>query len=618
MNSIEKVVDSNNIKNLNSSNCKQTCDTLRHFLIKNVLNTGGHLASNLGVVELTLAIHKCFDLPIDKVVFDVGHQSYVHKILSGRYNKFDSLRKFGGISGFPKTSESEFDSFNTGHSSTSISAALGIARARDLKGEKYNVVALIGDGALGGGMAFEALDDAGSNKTKLIIILNDNEMSINRNVGGLSAHLSMLRTGKKYLNAKNKLHRLLDKTGSVGKGITSAIKSAKQAVKFATIAKPMFEEIGIKYIGIIDGHDIDELTEAFEKAKNIDGPVIIHTFTIKGKGYKPAEDTPDIYHGVSPKKTHNQDVTKSKTYTEIFGDYILKKAEENKKIVAITAAMGSGCGLANFSHKFPDRFFDVGIAEQHATTLAAGLASAGILPVFCVYSTFLQRSYDQILHDVCMQNLHVVFAIDRAGIVGEDGETHQGIFDMSYLLHIPNMTVLSPSCEEDFIQMLDYAIDECTGPVAIRYPRAMASKRDNSKFNSDSFEIVEDSGNDVVLLSVGRMLDKCETVYQKLIQNNIGAKLINVGKIKPLNKIEINKIVDNCKLVVTVEDGIIFGGAGKFLASGASRKNQSKFICLGFDDCFVCQGTQEELFDEYKLDADSIYDTIIKELKSYE
>ncbi|MBR2404842.1 MAG: 1-deoxy-D-xylulose-5-phosphate synthase, partial [Clostridia bacterium] len=438
MNSIDKIIDKNNIKTLTSSNSVGLCQYIRNFLVENVLETGGHLASNLGVVELTLAMHKVFDFPTDKIIFDVGHQSYVHKILSGRHNEFATLRKFGGISGFPKTSESEYDSFNTGHSSTSISAAVGIARARDLKNEDYNVIAFIGDGALGGGMAFEALNDVGANKTKVIIILNDNEMSINHNVGGLSAHLTMLRTNKKYLNVKSKMQVLLGKCGSFGKMITKGIKTVKRAITFATVAAPMFEELGIKYIGIIDGHNIDELTDAFEKAKNINGPVIIHTLTQKGRGYDPAEKNPDLYHGVSAKCKEKLPGT---AYTQIFGDYLFSKAKQNHDIVSITAAMADGCGLNKFSKEFSDRFFDVGIAEQHAVTLAAGLASRGVIPVFSVYSTFLQRSYDQLLHDVCMQNLHVIFAIDRAGVVGEDGETHQGLFDLSYLLHMPQMTV---------------------------------------------------------------------------------------------------------------------------------------------------------------------------------
>ncbi len=611
MNSIDKIIEKNNIKTLNSDNSVELCQCIRDFLVDNVLTTGGHLASNLGVVELTLAIHKVFDFPKDKIIFDVGHQSYVHKILSGRHHEFDTLRKFGGLSGFPKTSESDYDSFNTGHSSTSVSAAVGIARARDLQNEDYNVIAFIGDGALGGGMAFEALDDVGANKTKVIIILNDNEMSINHNVGGLSAHLTMLRTNKKYINAKSRLQVLLGKCGSFGKMITKGIKTIKRAITFATVAAPMFEELGIKYIGIIDGHDIDELTVALEKAKNIDGPVIIHTLTQKGRGYEPAEKNPDLYHGVS---ASYKSKTTTAAYTQIFGEYLLSKAKENSDIVAITAAMADGCGLNKFAASMSARFFDVGIAEQHAVTLAAGFASRGIIPVFSVYSTFLQRSYDQVLHDVCMQNLHVVFAIDRAGVVGEDGETHQGLFDLSYLLHMPQMTVLAPSCSDELKQMLDYAIDVCKGPVAIRYPKAIASERNCAPFNPGKSEIVSSAGTDVVIISVGRMTERCMKVCEFLEAKGVKATHVNARFIKPFDADEIREFVEQCSLVVTVEDNVTTGGAGEYIASCFTRENRSKFVHFGFGDVFVEQGSQEQLFNKHGLTANDIYKKIIREL----
>lgn len=612
MNSIDKIIDKNNIKTLNSANSVELCQCIRDFLVENVLTTGGHLASNLGVVELTLALHKVFDFPEDKIIFDVGHQSYVHKILSGRHHEFATLRKFGGLSGFPKTAESEYDSFNTGHSSTSISAAIGIARARDLQNEDYNVIAFIGDGALGGGMAFEALNDVGANKTKVIIILNDNEMSINHNVGGLSAHLTMLRTNKKYLNAKSKMQGLLGKCGSFGRMITKGIKTIKRAITFATVAAPMFEELGIKYIGIIDGHDIDELTVALEKAKNIDGPVIIHTLTQKGRGYEPAEKNPDLYHGVSAK---NKEKLSGIAYTRIFGDYLLSKARENHDIIAITAAMADGCGLNKFASEVSTRFFDVGIAEQHAVTLAAGFASRGMIPVFAVYSTFLQRSYDQLLHDVCMQNLHVVFAIDRAGVVGEDGETHQGLFDLSYLLHMPQMTVLAPSCGDELKQMLDYAIDVCKGPVAIRYPKAIASDRNCAPFIGGKSEVVSSDGADVVIISIGRMTDCCIRVCELLAAKGVKTTHINARCIKPFDAEGIGDFVNQSTLAVTVEDNVIAGGAGECIASCFSRETRSKFIHCGFDDVFVEQGTQAQLFDKHGLAAQDIYKKIIRELK---
>ncbi len=616
MNSLEKLFDKNYIKSADDETEKEICDTIRHLLIDTVTQNGGHLASNLGVVELTVAMHKAFDFPNDKVIFDVGHQSYVHKILSGRYDRLSTLRKLGGMSGFPKTSESEYDCFNTGHSSTSISAATGIARARDLQNESYDVIAFIGDGALGGGMAFEALNDLGESKTKIIIVLNDNEMSIDRNVGGLSAHLSMLRTNKSYLVAKNKMHKILSKTGAFGRCIEKLLRAIKKPITFISLSEPMFEELGIKYIGIIDGHNINELTEAFTKAKNVDGPVIIHTLTKKGKGYRCAEENPDIYHGISPKTSGN--TTLSNTYTKIFGEYIVKKATEKSDLVAITAAMCNGCGLDKFSKTFSERFFDVGIAEQHAVTMAAGLSTRKITPVFCVYSTFLQRGYDQILHDVCMQNLHVVFAIDRAGIVGEDGETHQGVFDMSYLLHLPNVTLLAPSCEKEFVQMLDYAIDDCMGPVFVRYPKAVASTRDCIDFLPNRYEIVYEGGYDIVVVSVGRMLDCALKTVELLNAEGISATVINARTVKPFDIKSFEEMAVTTSNVVTIEDNVIAGGAGEHIASIFTNEKNVRFFHYGFPDSFIEQGSQGELFDKYGLTPEKICDDIIRKLKSYE
>lgn len=594
------------IKNINNSNSDEICKKIRSFLVEKVTNNGGHLASNLGVVELTLALHKVFDFPVDKIVFDVGHQSYVHKILSGRAELFDSLRKFNGLSGFPKVEESEYDCFNTGHSSTSVSAALGIAKARDIIGAEFDVVALIGDGALTGGMAFEALNDAGASKTKIIIILNDNEMSINQNVGGMSAYLSMLRLGKRYISAKSKLNVLLSKLGCFGEKIIKFIKATKDMVKLAAIHTPLFEELGITYIGIIDGHNINELTEALNKAKNIQGPVLVHVYTKKGKGYAPAENNPDVYHGISAKAVLNNKYKNSipATYTELFGNFICKKAQNNDKVVAITAAMGQGCGLKQFAKEYPNRFFDVGIAEQHAVTFAAGLASRGLIPFFAVYSTFLQRAYDQILHDVCLQNLHVIFAIDRAGVVGEDGETHQGIFDLSYLTHIPNMTILCPSCEKEFEYMMDYAIEKCYGPVAIRYPKARAAQREWHKCSGVWNEVVIENGEDIVILSVGRMLECSVECAYILSENKIGVKVINVGCIKPIDMHDLCMKINNPKMIVTIEDNVVSGGAGQYVTNCLNIN--SKVMHFGFHDCFVCQGTQAELFEEHNLTPSKI------------
>ncbi len=619
MNLIEKLSDKDYIKKLNNRNSSLVCSEIRRFLVENVMKTGGHLASNLGVVELTIAMHKVFDFPKDKVVFDVGHQSYVHKILSGRCNSFSTLRQLDGMSGFPKREESEYDCFDTGHSSTSISAALGIAKARDLNNDKFNVIAFIGDGALGGGMAFEAMNDAGASETKIIIILNDNEMSISKNVGGLSAHLSMLRLDKGYINAKTRMHKLLNKTGTVGNKITKFIKDTKNAIKYAAIEVPMFEDLGITYIGIIDGHNIDDLSDALEKAKHINGPVLIHTFTVKGRGYAPAEKNPDIFHGVSPaNNTDDISLKKQITYSELFGKYICCKAEKNKNIAAITAAMRSGCGLTKFSELYPNRFYDVGIAEQHAVTFAGGLATQGIIPVFSVYSTFLQRAYDQILHDICLQNLHVVFAVDRAGIVGNDGETHQGIFDFSYLLHIPNITVLAPTCEKDFIQMFDYAIDKVGGPVAIRYPRENISVRDCDDFKPDKFEMTDYHDNKILIIGIGRMYNCAVQTMNILKKDGYDAGVVGVKKIKPIDAKMLDSIVGKCTAVITIEDNEITGGAGEYLMSQTNRHNRSKFINVGCDDCFVKQGTPAELFERYGINAKNISNMIKKELSDNE
>lgn len=456
------------LKKLNENEYKVLSEELREFLIDSVSKTGGHLASNLGVVELTLSLFKTFDFNKDKIIWDVGHQSYVYKILTGRKEGFKKLRMLNGMSGFPKRNESKYDYFDTGHSSTSISAAIGIARARDLNKDNYNVIAVIGDGALTGGMALEALNDAGFRKTKVIVILNDNQMSISTNVGGLSRYLNKLRIAPKYNKLKTDIHASLD-TSPAGKKIAGKISKVKGSLKQLVVPSMLFENMGVKYIGPIDGHDIKAMAEVFSKAREIDGPVIIHTLTQKGKGYALAEESPSKYHGIGPFDLESGELNSSSknNYSRVFGESLIKLSEKDKKIVAITAAMPDGTGLKDFSQKFKDRFFDVGIAEQHAVTLAAGMASNGLKPVVAVYSTFLQRALDQVIHDVCIQNLPVVFAIDRAGIVGEDGETHQGIMDISYLSMIPNMHIVAPKCLEEVEILLKWAIDR-KAPVAIR------------------------------------------------------------------------------------------------------------------------------------------------------
>lgn len=598
------------IKKLNYSQLNELSMEIREFLIKNVLVTGGHLASNLGIVELTLAIHKVFDLPCDKLIFDVGHQSYVHKIITGRINEFPTLRALNGLSGFPKPEESLYDSFVTGHASTSISAAVGMARARDLNNENYNVIALIGDGALTGGMTFEALNDIGQKKSKVIIILNDNEMAIERSVGGLSEHLSRIRYNKKYLNTKQAISDFLNDKGKGGQALSSFIKKFKSTLNYATVAEPYFESIGVKYIGIIDGHNIQNLCDVFEKIKNVDGPVVIHTLTKKGMGYKDAEKYPEKYHGVS--RCSSASSTSNITYSKATGDILINIADKNSKVVAITAAMKSGCGLTEFEKKYPDRFFDVGIAEEHAVTMAAGMASQGIVPVFCVYSTFLQRAYDQIVHDVCIQNLHVVFAIDRAGIVGDDGETHQGVFDISYLSHIPNMTVLTPSTIDELYQMFDYAINKCTGPVAIRYPKGFVSTRNSAvSFEISRAEKILPPG-DASIIACGNMTDIAISAANILEKNGISCGVLNLRTVKPIDENAVKEYC-NSKIIYTIEDNVVMGGMGS-VVSHIAMENNCKCKNIGFPDNFIKQGKQCEIFDIYSMTPEKLAEMIEKEL----
>ncbi len=606
---LDKISSPEDLKNISPENYGELCGEIREFLIDNVMRTGGHLASNLGVVELTVAMHLAFNCPKDKFIFDVGHQSYVHKLITGRKEGFSSLRKFGGMSGFPKTTESEYDSFNVGHASTSISAALGLARARDLHDGDENIVALIGDGSLGGGMALEALNDAGISKTKLIIILNDNQMSIGKNVGGLSEHLSKLRIRPSYTKAKGSIKDFLNSKGKLSESIAKTLKAAKDKIKDVTIRGGVFEELGFTYLGIIDGHDIESLVEVFEHAKNIDGPVIIHTYTKKGMGYKDAEEHPDLFHGVSDNSNANAE--KNITYSKAFEKTLYNIGCENKKVVAITAAMKSACGLDEFANAFPERFFDVGIAEQHAVTLAAGLAMGNITPVVCIYSTFLQRAYDQILHDVCLQNLHVVFAIDRAGVVGEDGETHQGIYDLSYLSHMPNMMILSPACLDEFEQMLRFAINEHTGPVAIRYPKAQVSKRSTSNDFVPSVAEVLSTGKDVTIVSEGRMVDCAVKAAELMEISGINSTVINLRTLKPFDKNCIEKYASKSKLLVTIEDNIKTGGIGSFISSETGYN----VLNIGFNDGILVQGKQDELLKANKLDYHGVAETIISRIK---
>lgn len=595
------------LKKLTNEQLDVLCSEIRSLTVETVMKSGGHLASNLGVTELTVALLKSFNLPKDKIIYDVGHQSYVHKMLTGRKDRFDTLRCLNGLSGFPKTEESEYDSFNTGHASTSISAALGMARARDLNNDNYNVIAVIGDGAISGGMAFEGLNDAGSSRTKLIIVLNDNEMSIEKNVGGLSAYLSKIRTTPRYNKTKDDIHDFLRKFGPVGRKLEKGIKGLKDGIKYAYTSGALFEFLGFTYLGICDGNDISQLCSIFDRAKSVDGPVLIHVSTKKGLGYADAEDNPEKYHGVS---RATMSIKKSDiNYSNAFGNLLCINAENNKKVTAITAAMPSGCGLNDFASKYPERFFDVGIAEQHAVTMSAGLAMSGIIPVVCIYSTFLQRAYDQILHDVCMQNLHVVFAIDRAGIVGEDGETHQGVFDLSFLLHIPNITVLAPSCYDELKSMMDWAINKCTGPVSIRYPRGNVTFRKCDDFKISKAEKLAD-GNNLTIVTSGNMVDTAIAVYESLKEHGINADVINLRTIKPFDREAVFSSLDKTKFLVSIEDNMKIGGMGEYIH--CEYDNPIKALHFGYST-FISHGKTDELFDIHGMSKEKIVSKIIKE-----
>lgn len=606
------------IKGLNNQELYKLCDEIRKFLIDSISKTGGHLASNLGVVELTIALHRVFNMPEDKIIWDVGHQAYIHKILTGRKGQFNTLRKYQGISGFPKPKESQYDIFAAGHSSTSISAALGIARARDLKKEKYSVVAVIGDGALTGGMALEALNDAGMSKSNIVVILNDNEMSISPNVGGLSTYLSKIRTEPAYITIRDDIENIVKRIPSIGNNLYKSADRLKESIKTLLINGMLFEQLGFTYLGPVDGHNIEKIVEVLQRARNIKGPVLIHAVTKKGKGYSFAEKDPDIFHGIGAFEieTGEKKSSASMDYSKVFGEEIVNEAMVNDKIVAITAAMPTGTGLGKFSEQFKNRFFDVGIAEQHGVTLAAGLAVSGLKPVVAVYSTFLQRAYDQIVHDVCMQNLPVMFAIDRAGIVGEDGETHQGVLDISYLRSIPNITILAPKDMNEFRMMLKWCF-KFNSPVAIRYPRGGDSGIKFYKYdeiNNGKWEFLKE-GSKVAILGVGKMVQTAYVVSERLNANNIDAAVVNCRFIKPVDKIALNKIFNNYDIIFTLEDNYISGGFGSCILEYAARENYNgKIVLMGYPDEFIPHGSTAILYKKYGLDADGVYDTILKNI----
>ncbi|GKX66159.1 1-deoxy-D-xylulose-5-phosphate synthase [Inconstantimicrobium mannanitabidum] len=615
-NKLDKIDTFYDLKRMNGEDLEILAKNIREFLIEKVSKTGGHLASNLGVVELTISLFKVFNFDEDKIVWDVGHQSYVHKILTGRKGDFDSLRKFNGISGFPKCCESKYDFFNTGHSSTSISAAVGMARARDILNEKNNVIAVIGDGALTGGMAFEALNDVGYNKTKMIIILNDNTMAISENVGGMSTYLSKLRMGTGYNKLRSEINRTLNQS-SVGKNLASSLSRFKHSMKQLVVPSMLFEDMGIRYFGPIDGHNIKDLCEVLCRAKNVDGPVIIHTITQKGKGYDFAEKNPCKFHAVAPFNFESGEgnVNTANTYSKEFGKKIIDLAEKNSNIVAITAAMPDGTGLSSFSEKFPKRFFDVGIAEEHAVTLAAGMAKAGLRPVFAVYSTFLQRAFDQILHDVCLQNVPVVFAIDRAGIVGEDGETHQGIFDISYLNLMPNINLVAPKCTEEVGIYLEWALKQ-DYPVAIRYPRggdlANVQIEPIKKIENKSWEVIK-KGEKVAVIATGKMVQHAIKALSLVNDKDVNPEVINANFIKPMDTEKIDDLCMAGYRIITVEDNIVANGLGHSITTYINQKHyKNRIINLGYLEKIVHQGDVNSLYKMHGLSPQAIADNIIK------
>lgn len=607
---LEKIKKENDIKELSDEELKILADEIREFLIEKISVTGGHLASNLGVVELTMALHLFLDFPKDKIIWDVGHQAYTHKLLTGRREGFEELRKYGGMSGFPKRKESECDSFDTGHSSTSISAGLGYAQAREITGEDYRVVSVIGDGALTGGMAFEALNNAARLKSNFIIVLNDNNMSISENVGGLSTYLAGFRTADAYLDLKlnvlNSLNRM-----PYGDRMVSRIRKTKSGIKQLLIPGMFFEEMGIVYLGPVDGGDLQGILKLLKEASRIDGPVLVHVLTHKGAGYAPAERHPARFHGTEPFEIETglpKHPRVKANYTDIFSTVMRKLGDRDEKVVAVTAAMADGTGLKRFHNMFPERFFDVGIAEQHAVTFSAGLAAAGLKPIFAVYSSFLQRAYDQILHDVCIQNLPVIFAIDRAGLVGSDGETHQGIFDLSYLSSIPNMTVLAPKNKWELSDMIKFAVD-FGAPIAVRYPRGEAydglkDYREPIRYGKGEWICRE---SEIALFALGSMVKTAEAVREELKAEGYACSLINARFAKPLDEKMLEEVTEGHSLIVTLEENVITGGFGEHVTEYYNRSGRPiRILNIAIPDEYVEHGNVEILRREVGIDKDTI------------
>lgn len=593
---LEKIQKPNDIKKIPADQLPALAEEIREFIIESLSKTGGHLASNLGVVELTIAMHRVFDFPKDKLIWDVGHQSYTHKILTGRKDGFETLRREGGISGFPKRSESDCDVFDTGHSSTSISAGVGYVRARELKKENYSVVSIIGDGALTGGMAYEALNNAASLKSNFIIVLNDNEMSITENVGGMSSYLSGLRTASAYTDFKMDVTKALNRIPGIGPGMVDAMRKTKSSIKQIIIPGMLFEDMGLTYLGPVDGHNIPQLIKTFQEAKRFEGPILVHVLTQKGRGYEPAMRHPARFHGAGPfdVKTGLPVGKSNPTYTDVFSTVMRKMGDRRKDVAAVTAAMMTGVGLKRFSNMFPDRCFDVGIAEEHAVTFAAALSLGGITPVVAIYSSFLQRAYDQIMHDVCMQNLHVVFAIDRAGLVGYDGETHHGIFDLSYLGSMPNMTILAPKNLWELSDMIKFAVDY-DGPIAVRYPRGEAYtglKEFRAPICLGKSEVIHE-GSRVALLAVGSMVKMAEEVQKQLKERmDMDAALVNARFVKPIDEELLRSFADTYELVVTLEENVKDGGFGERVLAFAEEEDLPFGVeIIALPDRFIPHGS---------------------------
>lgn len=595
------------IKNSDYGDLEALAREIRDFLVEKVSKTGGHLASNLGIVETTIALHKVYDTAVDRVIFDVGHQSYVHKIITGRAGAFDTLRKYKGLSGFPKSRESIHDAYDTGHSSTSISAAMGYATARDLRNEDYQVVAVIGDGAMTGGLVYEALNNIGASGTNIKIVLNDNGMSIAKNVGAMSRHLNNLRTSKNYTRMKENIRGALDNIPVVGQRVSDTISHTKNKIKYSLLDEQgvLFEDLGIKYIGPVDGYDLPALVEAYTAANQYDGPTLVHVITKKGKGYYWSEKYPRKFHGIAPFDADNGNILSSPfgpSYSKVFGDKLVELARADESIVAISAAMGTATGLGPFYKEFEQRFFDVGIAEAHAVVFAAGMAKAGMTPVVAIYSSFLQRAFDQLIEDICLQNLHVVFAVDRAGLVGADGETHHGMFDLSYLNMIPNMKILCPADGNQLEEMLEYAVHQYDGPIAIRYPRG-SSQGDHLRLKPFTGEnTVLSVGKDVTILAVGAMLDTGIEAARLLREHGFDAGVTAINVVKPMDAAAVNS---ETKLVVTLEDNTIIGG----FSDEFDRVNREKaFGILNFalPDQFIEQGSIPELREECAMTPEDV------------